>query len=71
MFLDELNPIFKELAQQPVAFLGGLVSGLLRLKLDEDPVRTWLDRQAGISTDSATPAKDNGKTSGPQPISID
>jgi hypothetical protein len=71
MFLDELTPILRELTGHPVAFLGGLVSGLLRLNLSEDPVRSWLDQQSGSqSYSSASSGTINGK-SGPQSISID
>jgi hypothetical protein len=72
MFLDELTPIFKELAQHPVSFLGGLCSGLLRLNLSDDPVRSWIDQQIGSTayTSSSTQAH-NGKTGGPQSISIE
>lgn len=71
MFLDELMPIVKDLTQQPIAFLGGFVSGVFRLNLADDPVRSWLDQQAGIAS-TPTPASDvqNGKR-GPQSISID
>ncbi len=68
MFFDELTPILKELTQQPVAFMGGLFSGLLRLNLSDDPVKSWLDKQGGTSTYPT--ATHNGK-SGPQSISID
>lgn len=72
MFLDELSPIFKELTQQPVAFLGGLFSGVFRLNLADDPVKSWLDEQAGATGYTAANAgSENGKTSGPQSISID
>lgn len=72
MFLDELTPVFKELTQQPVAFLGGFFSGVLRLNLSEDPVKSWLDEQTGsTSYTGSTTASDNGKTTGPQSISID
>jgi hypothetical protein len=69
MFINELTPIFKELAQQPVAFMGGLFSGFLRLKLSDDPVQTWLNKQTGSAYPVPT-ATNNGK-SGPQTISID
>ncbi|MBF2078297.1 MAG: hypothetical protein IGR76_07210 [Synechococcales cyanobacterium T60_A2020_003] len=69
MFLDELSPLFQEFTRQPVAFLGGLASGFLRLNLAEDPVKSWLDRQAGVST--TAPSSNNGKSSGPQSITID
>jgi hypothetical protein len=72
MFLDELTPIFKELTQQPAAFLGGFFSGIFRLNLTDDPVKSWLDEQAA-STSYTTTTTDtaNGKTSEPQSISID
>jgi hypothetical protein len=70
MFLDELAPLFKELANQPVPFLGGLFSGLFRLNLADDPVKGWLDEQAGAATPGADSS--NGKANGgPQSISID
>lgn len=72
MFLDELTPILKELTQQPVAFLGGFFSGVFRLNLSDDPVKSWLDEQIGSPRyTAATTDSDNGKTSGPQSISID
>lgn len=69
MFLDELTPFLQELTRQPIAFAGGLAAGLLRLNLNEDPVKTWLDNQAGAPMyggDTPPPPSD-----GPQKISID
>lgn len=71
MFVDELNPIFKELTQQPISFLGGFVSGLFRLNLTDDPVKSWLDQQAGTSSHTASSSESNNGKSGPQSISID
>lgn len=71
MFFDELTPFVQELTRQPVAFLGGVVSGMLRLSLDDDPVKAWLDKQgaSGPNSDGQTTSSDaNG---GPQKISID
>ncbi len=72
MFIDELSPIFKELAQHPVSFLGGFFSGVFRLNLADDPVKSWLDKQTGSTsyTSTATEAH-NGKAAGPQQINID
>lgn len=72
MFLTELTPIFKELTQQPIAFLGGFFSGVFRLNLSDDPVKSWLDEQIS-STGYTSPATgtENGRSSGPQSISID
>lgn len=72
MFFDELTPIFKELASHPVSFFGGFFSGLFRLNLADDPVRGWLDKQNGTSPSSfAAGESHNGKSQGPQSISID
>jgi hypothetical protein len=70
VFLDELTPFLQELSRQPVAFVGGIVSGALRLNLEEDPVKSWLAQQAGKA--ETTPPSDNPPPSdGPQKISID
>jgi len=72
MFLDELTPIFNELTQHPVSFLGGFFSGIFRLNLAEDPIKSWLDEQAGVTTSTSTASENhNGKSSGPQSISND
>ncbi|ACK67772.1 conserved hypothetical protein [Rippkaea orientalis PCC 8801] len=69
MFLDELQPIVKEFLQQPLAFTGGLVSGTLRLKLSEDPLKSWLEKQGLTDFSYTDNTSDNG--SGPQSISIE
>jgi hypothetical protein len=70
MFLTELTPLLKKLAQQPVAFMGGFVSGVFRLNLEEDPLKSWLTKQGINVTDSKDDDnKPNGN--GPQSISIE
>ena len=72
MFISELLPLFKELTQHPVSFMGGFVSGVLRLNLADDPVKTWLDKQMTSGNFPKTVTEvHNGKASGPQQISID
>ncbi|MFN6567227.1 hypothetical protein A6770_07225 [Nostoc minutum NIES-26] len=72
MFINELSPIFKQFTQHPVSFLGGFVSGVFRLNLADDPVKSWLDRQVHTSGYSALNTQvNNGKATGPQPISIE
>jgi hypothetical protein len=72
VFLDELSPFLRELVGHPIAFLGGFASGLLHLNLSEDPVRSWLDQQTGTTpVPPASNSNQNGKSSGPQSISID
>lgn len=68
MFLDEIKPMMKDLTQQPVAFLSGFVSGVLRLKLSDDPLKSWLQQQ-GLTTPYTDATSDNGN--GPQSISIE
>ncbi|MBD2113348.1 MULTISPECIES: hypothetical protein [Cyanophyceae] len=72
MFLDELTPFVQELTAHPVAFLGGLASGLLRLSLSDDPVKSWLQNQ-GITPTSGDGGGwgGNDRNGGPQSISID
>ena len=43
--MDELKPILEELTREPIAFLGGFVSGLLKLSLNDDPIKTWIEKQ--------------------------
>ncbi|KAF3887138.1 MULTISPECIES: hypothetical protein [Nostocales] len=72
MFLEELTPIFKQLTQHPMSFMGGFVSGVLKLNLADDPVKSWLSQQLGTNTYTSAPTQaHNGKASGPQTISID
>ncbi|KAI3517892.1 hypothetical protein L1887_17113 [Cichorium endivia] len=53
-----LNPsderILKKALKEPVAFMGGMFAGLLRLDLNEDPLKEWVARTveaSGITTD--------------------
>ncbi len=69
MFVDELTPFMRELAHQPVAFFGGFVSGLFRLDLAEDPVKTWLNKQGAVPTAANSAVADN--SAGPQSIDIE
>jgi hypothetical protein len=68
--MDELKPILNELLGQPVPFLGGLVSGFLKLDLQQDPLKGWLEQQ-GATPSTAPAAGNNSKNDGPQSISID
>jgi hypothetical protein len=66
MLLNELTPILKELTKEPVAFCSGFISGVLRLNLTDDPVKTWLEKQAGF-----TPTSGAASSSQQRPKSID
>ncbi len=67
MLFNELSPLMQEFLQQPTAFLGGFVSGLLGLDLHEDPLKSWLERQTGSAGTPLPPPP----ASGPQRITID
>jgi hypothetical protein len=74
MFLEELQPIAKEFTKDPIAFLGGFASSVLRLNLSEEPVKSWLDQQVSSpdAGGSSSPDGDrNGNNNGPQTITID
>lgn len=71
MFAGELGPVIKELTQHPVAFLGGFFSGVFRLKLSEDPVKSWLEQQGASTSDRNDDNNNSNGSSGPQSISIE
>ncbi|KAI3735712.1 hypothetical protein L6452_15222 [Arctium lappa] len=59
-----LNPsderILKKALKEPVAFMGGMFAGLLRLDLNEDPLKEWVTRTveaSGITEDELDPGK--------------
>jgi hypothetical protein len=70
MFITELAPVLQKLIQQPMAFTGGFVSGLLQLKLNEEPLSKWLAEQGYTTSNTNTGASRNGSDK-PQSISID
>jgi hypothetical protein len=69
MFLTELQPLVKELIEQPIALLGGFVSGMLKLNLSEDPLKSWLQKQGLSDIPSSSPSTNNSNQ--PQSIAID
>ncbi|GAB4147434.1 MAG: hypothetical protein Fur0046_25630 [Cyanobacteria bacterium J069] len=73
MFLDELTPVVQEIASHPIAFLGGFFSGLFRLDLNDDPVKSWLNQQGGSGSayGDTVSSSSSSNGSGPQSISID
>ncbi|MEM9543216.1 MAG: hypothetical protein AAGA60_27470 [Cyanobacteria bacterium P01_E01_bin.42] len=68
MFFEELLPIGKEFLQSPIAFAGGFLAGALRLNLNEDPLKSWLDEQSGIP---GSKREDEGDQNKPQSIDIE
>lgn len=72
MFFDELSPLFQEFLQKPLAFMGGFTSGVFRLNLSDDPVKSWLEKETGKPVSDAASSFDGSQNGGgPQSISID
>ncbi|WP_019506575.1 hypothetical protein [Pleurocapsa sp. PCC 7319] len=70
MFLTELTPVLQKFVQQPIAFASGFVSGVLQLKLNEEPLSEWLEKQgynSGTNNNSSQP----NRSDRPQSIDID
>ena len=70
MFLSELTPALQKLMQQPIAFTGGFVSGILQLKLNEEPLSQWLEKQ-GYNSSPSQRNSTASNASKPQSINID
>ncbi|GMY12736.1 UPF0426 protein At1g28150, chloroplastic isoform X1 [Fagus crenata] len=43
------DPILKQALKEPVSFMGGVFAGLLRLDLNEEPLKEWVTRTAEAS----------------------
>ncbi|KAK2993081.1 hypothetical protein RJ640_027322 [Escallonia rubra] len=58
---------------EPVAFMGGMFAGLLRLDLNEDPLKEWVSRTAEASgiTEEEIKAQDFKPEEAPQQIEIE
>lgn len=70
MFFSELSPVFQNLFQQPLAFTSGFVSGVLHLKLNEDPLASWL-KQQGYNPSDFSSSNGNNSNNKPQSIEIE
>ncbi|KAG2494838.1 hypothetical protein HYH03_007078 [Edaphochlamys debaryana] len=40
------DPILRAAVKEPVAFWGGVFAGVFKLNLDQDPLRSWVERTA-------------------------
>ncbi|MGB0561749.1 MAG: hypothetical protein ACPGVO_08075 [Spirulinaceae cyanobacterium] len=67
---DEILPLGQVFTQQPIAFLGGVVTGALRLNPQQDPLKTWLTQQ-GIGTQAAVISEPPQNGQAPETIEID
>ncbi|MGF1600640.1 MAG: hypothetical protein ACFCU8_01255 [Thermosynechococcaceae cyanobacterium] len=72
MFFDELSPLFQEFLQKPLAFMGGFTSGVFKLNLGDDPVKSWLETETGKPVSVSSNDFNSGNNGGgPQSINID
>ncbi|CAJ1976360.1 unnamed protein product [Sphenostylis stenocarpa] len=72
-FNPEQDPIVKEALKEPVAFLGGIFAGVLRLDLNEEPLKEWVTRTveaAGISEEEVN-TEESTTEAAPREIQIE
>ncbi|KAJ9526559.1 hypothetical protein V8C86DRAFT_2460789, partial [Haematococcus lacustris] len=49
------DPVLRTAVKEPLAFWGGMFAGALRLNLNDDPLRSWIERTSSSSTSSSSP----------------
>mmetsp|Transcript_25966 Transcript_25966/g.43527 ORF Transcript_25966/g.43527 Transcript_25966/m.43527 type:complete len:149 (+) Transcript_25966:158-604(+) len=53
------DPILKQAVKEPVAFFGGVFAGVLKLEVDDEPLKDWIERTAetaGVTPEEAQAA---------------
>ncbi|XP_024637122.1 UPF0426 protein At1g28150, chloroplastic isoform X1 [Medicago truncatula] len=67
------DPLVKEAVKEPVAFLGGIFAGILRLDLNEEPLKEWVMRtvEASDISEEETNAEESTTEAAPQEIEIE
>ncbi|KAJ8629433.1 hypothetical protein MRB53_022756 [Persea americana] len=68
------DPIVKEALKEPVAFMSGMFAGLLRLDLNDDPLKEWLTRTveaSGITEEEIDVGNSEVEEDVPQQIEIE
>ncbi|XP_071691242.1 UPF0426 protein At1g28150, chloroplastic [Rutidosis leptorrhynchoides] len=70
---DEQQLILNKALKEPVAFMGGMFAGLLRLDLNEDPLKEWVARTVEASgfTDNEVDPENATPEEVPQQIEIE
>ncbi|CAM8975242.1 hypothetical protein QQ045_028548 [Rhodiola kirilowii] len=74
LFNPAEDPLVKEALKEPVAFMGGMFAGLLRLDLNEDPLREWVTRTveaSGLTAEEMGTDESPADDEAPQQIEID
>ncbi len=62
------NTLLTEFFQNPIPFMAGFVAGVLKIDLEQDPVKQWME-QRGV--DFSQVSQKDAPKSGPQNITID
>ncbi|CAN6584696.1 unnamed protein product [Malus baccata var. baccata] len=68
------EPILREALKEPVAFMGGMFAGLLRLDLNEVPLKDWVSRTveaSGITEEDIVADGLKSEGEAPQQIEIE
>ncbi|CAF1928502.1 BnaCnng29740D [Brassica napus] len=70
------EPILSEALKEPIAFMGGMFAGLLRLDLNEEPLKEWVTRTveaSGITEEEVADADGmaSNEEESPQQIEIE
>ncbi len=64
------NTLVSEFFQNPIPFLAGFVAGVLKIDLEQDPVKQWME-QRGVDFSHTGNSEKDAPKSGPQNITID
>ncbi|XP_052182233.1 UPF0426 protein At1g28150, chloroplastic [Diospyros lotus] len=67
-------PLLKEAIKEPIAFMGGIFAGILRLDLKEDPLKEWVARTveaSGIAEEEIDGEGTEPEEDSPQQIEIE
>ncbi|KAK6646185.1 hypothetical protein PHAVU_L006501 [Phaseolus vulgaris] len=64
------DPIVKDALKEPVAFLGGMFAGILRLDLNEEPLKEWVTRTVEASGISEEGSNTEESTTEAAPLEI-
>ncbi|XP_021765169.1 UPF0426 protein At1g28150, chloroplastic-like [Chenopodium quinoa] len=68
------EPILKEAFKEPVAFMGGMFAGLLKLDLNEEPLKEWVNKTveaSGITEEEIDAQRPDVEEESPQQIDIE
>ncbi|KAL2478877.1 hypothetical protein Fot_47891 [Forsythia ovata] len=74
IFNPTQDPLVKEALKEPVAFLGGMFAGFLRLDLNEDPLKEWVARTveaSAVTEEEISGSRDVQAEEMPQQIEIE